>query len=185
MINNLQATVDQVLRSFQQRNMVSTTLACIALAYVTSTTHHVFRYLPPYSEAPYQGAHGLAQPIHNAQANAVEQHGMAIFGGGSQRHGRQHYPNQTQHQPRFGQRGTTDRNDAWSIRAIHKQPHGVTDDNHLSLLDSQLRHESPATRMWQALLPQARDILFSHAPGATNDTHYISGKTGSWFTYTF
>ena len=39
--------------------------------------------------------------------------------------------------------------------------------------------------MWQALLPQARNTLFSHAQGTNNDTHYISHKTNSWFNYTF
>ena len=68
---------------------------------------------------------------------------------------------------------------------MREKHNGITDDDHSSLSDSQLRHNSPATRMWQALLPQARDTLFSHAQGATNDTRYISGKTNSWFNYTF
>ena len=62
--------------------MVSTTLAYIAMAYVTSsyvtpTTHHVFLHSLSYSEAPSHGVRGLAQPIHNAQA---ERQGLAVFG---------------------------------------------------------------------------------------------------------
>ena len=67
-------------------------MALIALAYVTYTTLHVFRYLFPCSEAPGHGVHGLAHPFHNARTNAVEQHGLAVLGGGQPTHWRTTLP---------------------------------------------------------------------------------------------
>ena len=152
-------------------------MALIALASVTYTAHHIFCYLPPYSEAPGHGVHGLAQPFHNAQTNAVEQHGLAVLGGNNQLTGGQPYPSQTQHQPRFEWRATREHNNMWSIRGMRDQPFGLTDDDQSSLSDLQLRHDPPAMRRWQAILAQAPDTLFSHAQGTTRDTDYATGRT--------
>ena len=160
-------------------------MTSITLAYVNLTTRHAFCHIPTYSEAPGYGVHGLAQPIQHAQLNGVEQHGLAVFGGGNIRHDGILDPNQTQHPPRLGQRGTTNRNDRWSIRPMREYHNGITDDDHSSLSDPQLRQETPATRMWQALLPQARTTLFSTDPGATTVTRYISGTTNRWFNTIF
>ena len=174
----------------RQGVMVSATLVAIApasvtSAYVTPSTHQVLIHSLPCSEAPAQEVRGLAQPIHAAPNHAAGRQGLAVFGGGNQRHDEQLYPNQAWQQPRYGQREATNSNDAWSIRAINEPTYGFTDDDHSFVSESNSRQASPATMLWKVLMPQARNTLFSHAPGTNTDTHYICGKPSHWYTTFF